>query len=168
MSLPSPAGLSVEVTGPWRRRLIGRWWRRQSPAQQDRLATFGPLASVLLFLAAIVAAFWYLRNEEIERATESVHRDTEIAQQQVRMRLIGNQEELVRLTREQAWRDPDTREFGSQAQAFAVTRPEVVQMSLLGSARQLRARYQTADREEPPIAGAAAEAAPRPAEAAGA
>ena len=44
------------------RRLIGRWWRRQSAARQDRFATLGPLASVLLFLAAIISAFWYLRN----------------------------------------------------------------------------------------------------------
>ena len=37
-----------------------------------------PLISVLLFLAAIISAFWYLRNEEIERETEAVKRDTEI------------------------------------------------------------------------------------------
>ena len=28
-----------------------------------------PLVSVLLFLAAIISAFWYLRNEEFERET---------------------------------------------------------------------------------------------------
>ena len=55
--------------------------------RQDRFATLGPLMSVLLFLAAIISAFWYLRNEEIERETESVKRDTEIAQQQIRLRL---------------------------------------------------------------------------------
>ena len=72
------------------------WWRRQSPARQDRLATLGPLISVLLFLAAIIAAFWYLRNEEIDREMESVKRDTEIAQLALRL-LIDNQEQLVRL-----------------------------------------------------------------------
>jgi hypothetical protein len=51
------------------RRLFGSWWRRQSPARQDRFATLAPLMSVLLFLAAIISAFWYLRNEEIERET---------------------------------------------------------------------------------------------------
>ena len=60
------------------RRTLSRWWRRQSPARQDRFATLGPLLSVLLFLAAIISAFWYLRNEEIERETESVERDSEI------------------------------------------------------------------------------------------
>eukprot|EP01036_Dinobryon_divergens_P014959 gene14959-20227_t len=65
-------------------RLFGRWWRRQSAARQDRFVTIAPLISVLLFLAAITAAFWYLRNEEIQRTTEALRRDTEISQQQIR------------------------------------------------------------------------------------
>jgi hypothetical protein len=72
--------------------MFGRWWRRQSPARQDRFATLAPLVSVLLFLAAIISAFWYLRNEEFERETESVKRDTEVTQQQIGLRLIQNQE----------------------------------------------------------------------------
>ena len=43
------------------------WWRRQTPTRQDRYAMLAPLASVLLFLAAIVSAFWYLRLEEMDR-----------------------------------------------------------------------------------------------------
>lgn len=39
-------------------RFFWQWWRKQSPNQQDRYATMGPLVSVLLFLAAIIAAFW--------------------------------------------------------------------------------------------------------------
>src|SRR3982751_6261897 len=84
----------------WPEKIFGRWWRRQSAARQDRYATLGPLVSVLLFLAAIILAFWYLRNEEFEREQESVKRDTEIAQQQIRLRLIENQEQLVRIARE--------------------------------------------------------------------
>src|SRR5262245_46198786 len=34
---------------PLSQRLIGRWWRRQTPARQDRFATLAPLVSVLLF-----------------------------------------------------------------------------------------------------------------------
>ena len=71
--------------------------RRRARTASPRSA---PLLSVLLFLAAIISAFWYLRNEEIERETESVKRDTEIAQQQIRLRLIENQEQLVRMARE--------------------------------------------------------------------
>lgn len=60
-------------------RLLRRWWRQQSPARQDRFATIGPLVSVLMFLAAITASFWYLRNEEIERVSDALRRDTEVA-----------------------------------------------------------------------------------------
>jgi hypothetical protein len=78
---------------------------------------------VLLFLAAIISAFWYLRNEEIERETESVKRDTEIAQQQIRLRLIENQEQLVRMAREIVTRAIDQDEFVAQAATFTRERP---------------------------------------------
>ena len=57
------------------------WWRRQTPTRQDRYAMLAPLAAVLLFLAAIVSAFWYLRLEEMDREQEAVKRDVEYAQQ---------------------------------------------------------------------------------------
>ena len=123
------------------RRPLGRWWRRQSPDRQDRFATLGPLVSVLLFSAAIVLSFWYLRNEEIEREAESVKRDTEIAQQQIRLRLIENQEHLIRMAREYAARDRDLGEFASQATAFLADRPEISVLAWLDENQQLRARY---------------------------
>jgi PAS domain S-box-containing protein len=116
-----------------------RWWRRQSPARQDRFATLGPLASVLLFLGAIVLAFWYLRNEEIQRETEAVARDTEIAQQQIRLRLIENQEQLARMAREVVTRQISPQEFATQATAFARERPEVTHITWLSAQRERRA-----------------------------
>lgn len=124
---------------PLRRRLA-LWWRRQSPARQDRLATLGPLVSVLLFLAAIISAFWYLRNEEIDREMESVKRDTEIAQLALRSRLIDNQEQLVRLAREVVTRQVDSQEFVSQAQALAAERPEISEISWVTGQMVCRAR----------------------------
>jgi len=56
------------------------WWRSLSPVRQDRFAALAPLAAVLLFMAAIVAAFWYLRVEEGEREQEALRRDVEYAQ----------------------------------------------------------------------------------------
>ncbi|MBL8350616.1 MAG: PAS domain S-box protein [Burkholderiaceae bacterium] len=146
---PSPSGSKAG-----QRRLLGRWWRRQSPARQDRFATFGPLAAVLLFLAAIISAFWYLRNEEIERETEAVKRDTEIAQQQIRLRLIENQEQLVRMAREFVTREIDVADFTPQAAAFSNDRPEITRFVWLAVDRRARARYSTqAEREAPRPAG---------------
>ena len=122
---------------PWRR-FASVWWFRQSPSRQDRLATLGPLISVLLFLAAIISAFWYLRNEEIERETESVKRDTEIAQQQIRLRLIESQEQLIRIAREVVTRQIDAHEFSAQAQAFARERPELTHVTWLSARRDRR------------------------------
>ncbi len=121
------------------RRFFARWWRAQSPSRQDRFVTLAPLTSVLLFLAAIISAFWYLRNEEIERETDSVKRDTEITQQQIRLHLIENQEQLIRMARELVQRDIDTEEFTGQAAAFARDRPEITHLAWVGPQRSRRA-----------------------------
>ncbi len=123
------------------RRLFGHWWRRQSPARQDWFATLAPLISVLLFLAAIISAFWYLRNEELERETESVKRDTEIAQQQIRLRLIVNQEQLVRIAREIVTRAIDQDDFLGQAASFSRERPEITHLIWVNAARVRKASY---------------------------
>ena len=132
-SLPPPAGQTAA------QRLFGLWWRRQSPTRQDRFATFGPLLSVLLFLAAIISAFWYLRNEELERETDSVRRDAELTQQQISLRLLQNQEALVRISREVVARSIDADEFVGQATAFLRQRPEATYLAWLDAARRPRA-----------------------------
>ncbi|MDE2079943.1 MAG: PAS domain S-box protein [Burkholderiales bacterium] len=145
--MPSPPPLPPLAEGgprgavPWPRRLFGRWWRRQSPARQDRLATLAPLLSVLLFLAAIISAFWYLRNEEIERETESVRRDTEITQQQIGLRLIQNQEAAIRLVRELVSRESSPQQFLVQATAMAHERPEITHISWVNAQRELLASH---------------------------
>jgi PAS domain S-box-containing protein len=136
---PVPPSLGSQLVAA--RRHLARWWRRQTPSRQDRFATLGPLLSVLLFLAAIISAFWYLRNEEIERETESVKRDTEITQQQLGLRLIQNQEALIRLAGDLVARAADPEEFLGQAMAFARERPEVASLSWLDTARSPRASH---------------------------
>ena len=144
--LPAPeAAAKPRATRTWLQRLFGRWWRRQSPARQDRFATLGPLVSVLLFLAAIISAFWYLRNEEIEREQASVKRDTEIAQQQIRLRLIENQEQLMRIAREIVTRAIDQDEFLAQGASFTRERPEITNLIWVDANRSRRASYSAAN-----------------------
>ena len=131
------------------RRLLGRWWVHQPAARQDRFVTMAPLVSVLLFLAAIISAFWYLRNEEVERETESLKRDTEIVQQQLRLHLIENQEQLVRMASELVKRETDVDDFIGQAQGFVRERPAVTQLAWIDSHRKRKAgRWATLYREE--------------------
>ncbi len=134
LPLPTPPRGRLE-------RLLGRWWRRQPPARQDRFATLGPLVSVLLFLAAIILAFWYLRSEEFEREQGAVKRDAEISQQQLRLRLIENQEQLVRIAREVATRAIDKNEFIVQAASFTRERPEINHLAWVGADRKNKASY---------------------------
>ncbi len=132
---------SSRATRTWAERVFGRWWRRQSAAHQDRYATLGPLASVLLFLAAIVSAFWYLRNEEFEREQEAVRRDTEVAQQQIRLRLIENHEQLTRMARELVARTLDHDGFLVQSANFTLEHPEISNLIWLNDARAPVAGY---------------------------
>jgi PAS domain S-box-containing protein len=138
-----PVSTWRSATTTFGRRLHG-WWRRLSPARQDRLATFGPLLSVLLFLAAIISAFWYLRNEEFEREQESVQRDAEFSQQQIRLRLLENQEGLVRLARDAVNRTLDAEEFIAQAGVLVRERPEIVQVLWVAADGQPKAAYSAA------------------------
>ncbi|WP_348753537.1 PAS domain S-box protein [uncultured Aquincola sp.] len=122
-------------------RLLNRWWRRQSPARQDRFVTIGPLVSVLLFLAAIISAFWYLRNEEIEREIESVRRDAEIVQQQMRLRLIESQEQMIRLAGQMTRRPIDAADFIDQAATLGRERPEITQIAWITASRERKASH---------------------------
>jgi PAS domain S-box-containing protein len=142
----------------WAERRFVRWWQRQSAARQDRFATLGPLVSVLLFLAAIILAFWYLRNEEFEREQEAVKRDTEIAQQQVRLRLLENQEQLVRIARELATRAIDRDQFLAQAATLTRDLPEITNLVWLSAMRVPRASYSATN--YPPEAGQSSDDTP--------
>jgi PAS domain S-box-containing protein len=135
---------TFEVTPARTQRLFGRWWRRQSPTRQDRFATIGPLISVLLFLAAIIAAFWYLRNEEIAREADAVQRDTEIAQQQIRLYLTDDQEQLIRLARDIADNGLDPKDFPATAAELTRERAAITHLAWVTSSRALRAAYSSA------------------------
>ncbi len=138
-----PSGVS-DITPPRAQRLFGRWWRRQSPTRQDRFATIGPLISVLLFLAAIIAAFWYLRNEEIEREADAVQRDTEISQQQVRLYLSDDLDQLLRLARDIGDGSVTAASFPAAASDFARERTAITHLSWVSPNRALRAGHAAA------------------------
>src|SRR5919112_4024161 len=141
MQRADPAPSIPRASRTWAERVFGRWWRRQSAARQDRYATLGPLASVLLFLAAIVSAFWYLRNEEFEREQEAVRRDTEVAQQQIRLRLIENHEQLTRMAHELVARTLNHDAFLLQAATFTSEHPEISNLIWLNDVRNPVAGY---------------------------
>ena len=132
---PSPTAPTVAAPIRWWR----KWWRGLSPTRQDRFAALAPLAAVLMFLAAIVAAFWYLRAEEAEREQEALRRDVEYAQQRVRLRLLERQEQLMRIARDLSNQDLGKAEFISRAEALISQYPELQAITWIDDRRRIRA-----------------------------
>ena len=118
-----------------------RWWRAQSPARQDRVAMLAPLMAVLLFLAAIVFAFGYLRYEEMDREQEAVKRDVEYAQQRVRLRLLERQEQLMRLAADVSNKQIDSEEFINQAEAMVQQYPELQAVVWIDAKKRVKMGY---------------------------
>jgi PAS domain S-box-containing protein len=128
---------AAPVPVPWLR----RWWRRQTPGRQDRFAMLAPLAAVLLFLAAIISAFWYLRIEEVEREQEAVRRDVEYAQQRLRLRLIERQEQLMRIARDISNKEVDPEDFVGRAESLVLQYPELQSLAWIDDKRRVKATY---------------------------
>jgi PAS domain S-box-containing protein len=117
------------------------WWRRQTPVHQDRFAMLAPLAAVVLFLAAIIAAFGYLRLEEMDREQEAVKRDVEYAQQRVRLRLLERQEQLMRIARDISNKEVDEEEFVGRAESMVIQYPELQALTWIDERRRIKASY---------------------------
>ncbi len=123
---------------------VRRWWWHLNPHRQDRLAVLAPLAAVLLFLAAIIAAFAYLRLEEIEREHEAVQRDVEYTQQRLRLRLLERQEQLMRIARDISNQEVDADEFHLRAEALVNQYPDLERLSWIDDRKRIKATYATA------------------------
>ena len=117
------------------------WWRSLSPNRQDRFAALAPLAAVLMFLAAIVVSFWYLRTEEVEREKEALKRDVEYAQQRVRLRLLERQEQIMRIARDLSNQDLDRAEFDRRAEALISQYPELQAVTWIDERLRIRASH---------------------------
>jgi PAS domain S-box-containing protein len=113
------------------------WWRRLTPQRQDRFSALAPLAAVLLFLAAIVAAFAYLRLEEIDREMEAVKRDVEYTQQRLRLRLLERQEQFMRVAREMSARELDAEDFERRAEMLINRYPELQGLSWIDDRQRI-------------------------------
>jgi PAS domain S-box-containing protein len=132
---PLPPALNLAAVPPlgWAR----RWWARQTPTRQDRVAMLAPLAAVVLFLAAIASAFWYLRLEEVEREQEAVKRDVEYGQQRLRLRLLERQEQLMRLARDISGREIDPEQFMARAESLVAQYPELQAVTWIDERRRI-------------------------------
>ena len=144
MSNPHPHTSDMPVHPSARLAVWRHWWRKQSPARQDRFITLGPLLAVLLFLAAVIAAFSYLRLEEIDREQQAVKRDVEYAQQRLRLRLLERQEQLMRIGRDISNKDVDAAQFTAQAASLINQYPELLAVTWVDAKRRIKVAYVSA------------------------
>ena len=79
--------------------------------RRERLAAAAALAAIVLFLAAVGSAFWYLNAQEAQRERTATGRDLEFAQQLLDARAQAQQQALEWLAGELAG--------GASAEAFA-------------------------------------------------
>ncbi len=100
-----------------------------------------PLIAVLLFLAAIIAAFSYLRLEEMDREQEAVKRDVEYAQQRLRLRLLERQEQLMRLAADVSNKQIDAQEFVEQAESLVQQYPELQSVHWIDAKKRIKMGY---------------------------
>ena len=139
MQKTSTVPLLQPLTTLWR-----TWWRKQTPNRQDRFAFMAPLAAVVLFMAAITTAFWYLRYEEIVREQEVVRRDVEYAQQRLRLRLLDKQEQMMRMARDIANRETDSKAFYADAQNLLNQSPELASLTWIDTRHRVVGSYASA------------------------
>ncbi len=103
-----------------------------------------PLAAVVLFMTTILAVFWYLRAEELEREQETVKRDVEYAHQRMRLRLLERQEQLMRLGRDISAQELNRVDFNARADALINQYPEVVSVGWIDERQRVRGTRSTA------------------------
>ena len=110
---------------------LRRWWRNLPVHRQDRVASFGPLAAVLLFVMAVIAAIAYLRIQESSSSLQALQRDGEDARQHLNMRLDERQNLLQRMARQLALQGINNAKFATVANTIASDAPELSDISWL-------------------------------------
>ncbi len=100
-----------------------------------------PVAAVGIFLLTIVSSVGYLRIEEREREQESVQRDLEYANQKMRLHLLEQQEQMLRLAREVGNDKYTGLEFASFAMDLVKQYPELASISWIDQFRHTRSSY---------------------------
>ena len=116
-----------------------KWWRQLTPSLQDITAMIAPLAAVLLFFVAVVAALGYLRIEEIDREQEALARDVEYTHQKIRLSIIDRQEKIMRLSEEISKKNISIKEFNIKGEKLLSQYPEIASLSWINKQYKYKA-----------------------------
>ena len=100
----------------------------------------GPLVSVLLFTAALLATAVYLRGEEADREQETISRDINFAQQSLQLRVLDRLGQLNRVAND-VHRAGDIDELIFQGAILTSQFPELLGVGMFNAQGQLRSTY---------------------------
>lgn len=129
---------SIDAFTKWR-----TWWRKQSPVRQDRYAMLAPIVTVLLFLTVVFLTIGYLRLEEANRERDSIKRDLDYSQVQLRERLQDRKEQVLQIAKNIERGRVDPFEFLNQSETLVNTTPELLAMVWIDGTKRIRSAYVT-------------------------
>ena len=131
------------------------WWHSLPEHRQDRLASLGPLLSVLLFCAAVAAAMLYLRMQEVAAVRQSLRHDGEYAHQSLSARLGKQRAALLQAAQQLALAPPaaNAQQTLQQAAKHASSGlPELAQLLWLDDAGRMIASDPATPQAASPVA----------------
>ncbi|MEJ7137463.1 PAS domain-containing sensor histidine kinase [Amphibiibacter pelophylacis] len=141
---PAPPATSRHF---WRRlpgvllvqRATRRWWRRLSPARQDRMAALVPMGAMLILALLMLGAFWSINSSERQRLQDNLSRDAALARQIMNERLEVDLTRLAALTQSLQQEGWSAQSFSVAAIRALASRYEIVQISWIDGRGRLRA-----------------------------
>ena len=102
-----------------------------------------PVATVMLFLAVVFLTIGYLRVEEADRERESIKRDLDYTQGQLRERLQDRKEQVLQIAKSIGRGLVDQAEFLNQSESLVSTTPEMMAMVWVDGGGKIKSAYLT-------------------------
>lgn len=97
-----------------------------------------PLFAIVLFVAVMLAVFYTLRQDELDRQHEALFRDLQETQQAISARLVTTQDEMVQLSDEFDRRHDEEGSFLASARAILRGHPELMSIAWIDTDRVWR------------------------------
>ena len=123
---------------------FARGWHRLERELARRFAALArwywlaPLFAIVLFIAVMLAVFYALRQDEVDRQHQVLYRDAEVAQQAIRARLQTNQDAMILLSHEFYAQGDDEKSFIASARAIMREQTALISIAWIDTKRTWR------------------------------
>ena len=123
---------------------FARGWHRLQRKAARRFAALArwywlaPLFAIVLFIAVMLAVFYALHQDELDRQHQVLFRDAEAAQQAIRARLQTNQDETILLSHEFSAQKGEEKTFIASARSIMREHPALMSIAWIDTERTWR------------------------------